>query len=153
VLVFKQRANDSASTNLPADPGSLFSGALATQNLPDLVYPNDGVLVPPNLGKLEFHFKPGAGAQLFELGFANQATDIKIYLFCTTPLNGGCTSLPDPTVWHWLAETNRGGTDPVQVTLRATDGKGGAVGTSNMLAISFSQDDIEGGIYYWKIGK
>ena len=56
---------------------------------PDLVYPNDGVLLPPNLGRLEFHFKPGAGNTLFELSFANPVTDVKVYLRCTA-LNGGC---------------------------------------------------------------
>src|SRR5262245_33860532 len=70
-LLFRQRGNDPASGNLPPDPGSKFGGTLDPGRAPDLVYPNDGVLVPPNLGKLEFHFHPGANNTLFELSFAN----------------------------------------------------------------------------------
>ena len=115
------------------------------------MYPNDGVLVPPNLGKLEIHFLPGTGNQLFELAFVSPYTDVKVYLGCSLPMNGGCIYQPDPTVWHWLAETNRGST-PVAVSLRATDGKGGPVASAGPISIAFSQDDINGGIYYWRIG-
>ena len=147
-LQMKQRYSDPGSTGLPTDPGSLFGGADTPALAAQLVYPNDGVLVPPNLGKLEIHWKPAAGTTLFAIGFHNAATDIEVYAGCTNPTNGGCIYLPDATVWHWIAETNRGGA-PLAVSLRATDGQGGGVGTSNTVALSFSRDDIHGGLYYW----
>ncbi len=33
--------------------------------------------------------------------------------------------------------------------MRGTDGSGGGVGTSGTTSVSFSQDDIQGGLYYW----
>jgi hypothetical protein len=147
-LTMKQRYNDPGATGLPADPGTQFGGSDTPSLAAQLVYPNDGVLVPPNLGKLEIHWKPAAGTSLFALGFTNGATDIVVYTICTNPTNGGCIYTPDAKVWHWIAETNRGAA-PVQVTVKATDGQGGGVGTSNGVAVSFSLDDINGGLYYW----
>ena len=147
-VLLQTSESDPASTGLPASPASLFNGPTSTANLPDLVYPNDGVLLPPNLGKLEIHFVPGSGNTVFELSFENAVTDIKIYMTCAMPLNGGCIYQPDATAWHWVAETNRGGA-PVTLKVRATDNAGSKVASSTTLNISFSQDDINGGIYYW----
>ena len=146
-LLLRQRTNDPGSSNLPPDPGSRFGGPNDPGRAPDLVYPNDGVLVPPNLGKLEFHFLPASGNTLFELSFTNSLTDVKIYLRCTT-LASGCLYQPDPIVWRWIAETNRG-SSPLFVSIKGTDENGTAVGTSGRLSLSFSKDNINGGLYYW----
>ncbi|HEX7701420.1 MAG TPA: hypothetical protein VF403_11870, partial [Kofleriaceae bacterium] len=94
-VMFKQTYNDPGSTGLPTDPGGLFNGTDTAARAPSLVYPNDNVLVPPNLGKLEFHFMPGAGNTLFQLSMKNATTDITVYLQCNLPMNGGCIYLPD----------------------------------------------------------
>ena len=53
---------------MPADPSALFAGTADTARAPKVVYPNDGVLVPPNLGKLELHWLRGsADNALFEI--------------------------------------------------------------------------------------
>jgi hypothetical protein len=114
-----------------------------------VVYPNDGVLLPPNLGRLEVHFLPGASNSLFEISFTNALTDIKVYTRCVLPMNGGCIYTPDATVWRWIAETNRGGADVV-VTTRGTDDAGTGVGTSSDIKLAFSFENLKGGIYYWK---
>ena len=44
-----------------------------------MVYPPDGVLIPPNLTMLEVQFTPPAGTTLFELSFVGPALDLKIY--------------------------------------------------------------------------
>jgi hypothetical protein len=145
-LTLAEQYNDPDS-GVPPNPGGLFNGP-PTGTAPQIVYPNDGVLVPPNLGRLEIHFLPGAGNTLFELSFANALTDVKVFLTCTFPLNGGCIYLPDPKVWAWIARTNRGGA-PLALTLKGTDATGSAVGTSTPVNVSFSYDDINGGLYYW----
>jgi hypothetical protein len=146
-VVMHQRVSDPGSTGLPADPAGHFGGAPDPARAPEIVYPNDAVLVPPNLGRLEIHFLPGAGNDLFELTFANDVTDVVVYLACALPMNGGCIYQPDPQVWKWIAETNRGG--DVRVSLRATAAAGGTVGASAGLSVAFSRDDIDGGLYYW----
>src|SRR5207248_1773546 len=72
IVVIQERVNDPQATGLPVDPGSAFGGAAGTGNKPDVVYPPDGVLLPPNLGKIEVHFMPGSGNQLFEISFEGQ---------------------------------------------------------------------------------
>jgi hypothetical protein len=146
-LQLRQRYSDPGST-LPASPSTLFGGGDSPGAAPELVYPNDGVLVPPNLGRLEFHVRPGPGNALYLLALHNDRTDIEVYFGCANPVASGCVYSPDATVWRWLAETNRGG-PPLTVTVRGTDGHGGAVGTSNGVALSVAQDDVAGGLYYW----
>lgn len=147
-LVLRQQWKDPAST-LPPNPGGVFGGApVNAARAPVLVYPNDGIIVPPNLGKLELHFRPGAGNTLFELSFKSSVVDLKIYLRCTTPLNGGCIYLPDPQAWAWIAESQRGG-DAVTWSIRGTDDTGTSVGTSSEMKLRFAPQDLTGGIYYW----
>ncbi len=147
-LVLSRTAIDPDSTGLPKDPATLFNGPADAARAPELLYPNDGVLLPPNLGKLEIHFYPKAGNTLFEMSFTNALTAVKVYQRCAHPLNGGCIYLPDPSVWRWLAATNRGG-EALTLTVRGTDDAGTAVGTSEPVHFSFSLDDINGGLYYW----
>lgn len=140
--------SDPSSTGLPTDPGPLFGGPADAARAPQLVYPNDGVVVPPNLGRLELHFRPGAGNTLFELTFESAVLKLVVYLRCTTPLNGGCIYMPDPQVWSWIAESHRG-TGPMTWHLRATNDTGTSVGSSTSFAMRFAPDDLTGGIYYW----
>ncbi|HZH02433.1 MAG TPA: hypothetical protein VEY30_01535, partial [Myxococcaceae bacterium] len=117
---------------------------------PELVYPNDGVLLPPNLNRLEIHFRPKVGTSLYQLTLANEVTDVKVHLACYRPAGvpEGCIYETDPAVWKAVAETNRGGA-PVTLTVKATDANGAEVGTSASLTFSFARDDLEGGLYYW----
>lgn len=148
-LVMKQRYSDPGATNLPPNPQQPFGGPVDVGRTPDVVYPNNGVLLPPNLSLLEVHFLPGASNTLFEITFENALTDIKVYTRCVLPMNNGCIYTPDANVWRWIADTNRGG-DPVTVRTRGTDDNGTGVGTSSDIALSFSFEDVKGGIYYWK---
>lgn len=150
-----QRTYTDPSSGLSGDPSTAFSGTQVATGavVPDIVYPNNGVMLPPNLSKLEIHFKPGTGNKLFELSFANAATDLKIYTRCnpvSTSAGSGCVYQPDSTVWRWLSETNRGG-PAVNIGLRAVDDSttGAQVGVSSTVAMSFAHDDVNGAIYYW----
>jgi len=149
VIRLRQRYVDPSAPALPADPEAPFGGPVDAGRAPDVVYPNDGVLLPPNLRLLEVHFRPGANNTLFEISFANDLTDVKVYTRCVVPMNGGCIYTPDPTVWQWLAETNRGG-DELTVRARGTDDAGSGVGTSSDIELAFSFENVKGGIYYWK---
>jgi hypothetical protein len=105
------------------------------------------VLLPPNLGRLEIHFRPGAGNSVFALSFKNDYTDITLYMTCGV-VGAGCVYQPSPTVWTWLAETNRG-RGPLAVTVRATDDAGTQVATGETMNLEFSLEDLRGAIYYW----
>ncbi|MFE8600420.1 hypothetical protein [Archangium violaceum] len=150
------------TTPLPANPDGRFNGAADASRKPQIVYPNHGVMVPPNLGQLEIHFLSGPSSNtLFELQFTNTITDVRVYLRCYlpsgfTPPSGavpsgqrGCIYTPAENVWKFLAESNRGGLQ-VRLIVRATDDTGsGTVGISDPISIQFARAEIKGALYYW----
>jgi hypothetical protein len=138
-----------------------FADAGATANAscnPTLVYPADGVLLPPNTNVIEVHFQPGSASApntQFELSFENSVTDVRIYTTCVgstpdqgMPINGGCAFELSQAEWDYVAQTNAGG-DPVTVKVRGIGCDNGNVGSSNTRQISFAQEPLAGTIYYW----
>src|SRR5262249_17197020 len=87
---------------------------------PHLAYPPDHGLLPPNMNVVEVQFLPGNGNAVFEIDFANSATDVRFETMCAAITNtrggksGGCAFRLDPTYWACVATHNRGG-DPVTV--------------------------------------
>jgi hypothetical protein len=128
---------------------------------PTLVYPPDGVLLPPNMNVLEVQWLPPAGASLFEVDFENAATDVRVETSCnpvaavrTTADGGtqysGCGLTLSQQEWNDIANTNRDG-DPLKVTVRATPPAGSCVTSSpQSVSVMFAKDDLTGGIYYWQ---
>lgn len=142
-VVLRRRVSDASA---PAEAATRFSGPVEPARAPEVVYPNDGALVPPNLGRLEVHFLPGAGNDLFELAFESDVADVRVYTACTQPTAGGCIYEPSADVWRWIAESNRGG-QPLAIRVRGTDGQ--AVGESAAVALGVAHEPILGGLYYW----
>jgi hypothetical protein len=141
-------------------PGA-FGNAGTTGNAmcnPTLVYPPDGILLPPNTNVIEVHFLPGSGPppnSQFEVSFENAVTDVRIYTTCvgSTPdqgmaLNGGCVFELSPAEWDYVAKTNADG-DPVTVKVRGLGCDGTNAGASSTRAISFGKEDLVGTLYYW----
>ena len=139
-------------TALPPMPEHLFGGPASASRAPQLVYPNDGVLLPPNLGRVEIHWLTGPSSNtLFEIAFTNAITDVRFYVRCERPAGvraDGCIYEPSGTLWSSIAETNRG-QGSVTLTIRGTDDSGTAVGTSNTLTLRFARDALMGTLYYW----
>lgn len=139
-------------TPIPAEPGALFTGTADDGRAPTLVYPNDGVVLPPNLGRIEVHFLRGPATNtLFEVAFTNAVTDVRFYTRCERPAgvrDDGCIFEPRGDDWIALAETNRGA-EPLMVSVRATDDEGSAFGASETQTLRFARDDLDGTIYYW----
>ncbi len=131
----------------PLDAATRFGGAEDPARAPVVVYPLDGVVVPPNLRELAVHFLPGAGNSLFELTLKNAVVDVTVYLTCM-PLGAGCAYVFDDPVWDAVAMPGRNGT-PVTLRLRGVDGAApGAVGISGTQTLSFTREDMLGGVYY-----
>ena len=66
----------------PADAATKFAGAVDPARKPSIVYPSDGVMVPPNMNEIEWHYQPGAGNDLFELGVKGSLLDLRVYFAC-----------------------------------------------------------------------
>jgi hypothetical protein len=134
-----------------ANAPNQFGGADAPNAKPTIVYPPDGVMMPPNVNSLEIHFVPGAGQTLFEVAFHAPTANLVVYTQCT-PLGAGCVYTPDQAFWNDLVSYARGA-QPVTYTIRGVNGGSpGAVGTSAPRSIVFSDQDILGGIYFWNTG-
>jgi hypothetical protein len=113
-----------------------------------LVYPADGLLVPPNMNRLEVHFVPAPGDTLFELALTSPKIALKAYFPCTA-VGGGCAYAMSKAVWHAVSDAARGG-DPVSFKIRGVNGQSpGAVSESPTRTISFGQENVTGGVYYW----
>jgi hypothetical protein len=128
----------------------------AMAQTPTILYPPDGTLVPPNMNVLETQFDRGQGNALYEIDYENAATDVRVETQCNPIADSkknatnGCAYDLSQQVWDWISATNRGG-DPVQVIVKATDTSGSCIATSTAhIAISFAQEDLNGGVYYWQ---
>lgn len=129
----------------PANAPGRFGGPEDARKAPELVYPPDGALIPPNLSELDFQFRPKE-ADLFEVRIVTDTLDLRIFTVCKA-LNGGCTFRPDETMWKLLSNAGRNRT--AQITLRGTTLAGGGVGRTSTTTLSFAREDMQGGIYYW----
>ncbi len=148
-LVMQATANDPNSPGLPSSPAQSFNGPPDTSHPLRLVYPYSGVVIPPNLSAMQFHFVPNPGENIFALVFQNSLTQSVVYFTCEQwALNGGCAFTPPTQFWSGLANTNRG-TGPMSVTVKGSSGPNTNVAVSAPISIQFAPDDILGAIYYW----
>lgn len=140
-----------ATPTIPANPQTLFQGTPTATLAPTLVYPNNGVMLPPNLRRLEIHWKPATGATLYEIGFAADTVDIRCYARCAADSTlfdpGSCAFELDSPTFGEIAESTRG-LGPLTLTVRATD-ELGHVGTSQAFSIEFAENRVDGTVYYW----
>lgn len=112
---------------------------------PELYYPNDGVLLPPNLGAVEVHFQR-RDTELYMVRFFTDLFEARVFTGCDRH-NGGCIYTPTDEVWAMLANTARGGQLQLEVT--ALDEDGSRKGTSSSISLQLAAVDVEGAMYYW----
>ncbi|GAB4203085.1 MAG: hypothetical protein OHK0013_16880 [Sandaracinaceae bacterium] len=131
------------------DAPSRFAGTPTGSRAPEVVYPDDGVMVPPNLGELEIHYMPN-GADLFELDFDAGALRMRVYFGCPERVGGGCIYTPDRSVWETLSAA-AAGQEPVTYRLRGVNAAG-EIGQSPERTLAVAEEPITGGLYYWNAG-
>jgi hypothetical protein len=144
-------ADPGMSSTVPTDASSLFTTTTNDMSRsPQLIYPNDGVLFPPNITGIEIHFTPGANNTLFEVSLSGTLTTVNAIVRCTMPtgITTGCIYLMDPGLWSTVANGNAG-LGKVSLVVRGTDDSGTSVGDSNTIQLQFSKDNIDGALYYW----
>ena len=149
--------------NYPDCPGCTFPapGAPACASSAPAIqirYPNNGVLVPPNMNSLSVQWTPFGGYSTYEVDFSNNVTDTRIITKCAAQTtdtsqppvaSGGCDVELSQTEWTLLANANRGAS-PVTITVRgSTDGKC-ATSSASSIKFAFASQDLLGVIYYWK---
>jgi TolB protein len=137
---------DIVTPSAPMNAPMLFGGPPSAASAPMLVYPLDHVVVPPNLSEMEFHYVPEGGT-VFELAFTTRGGSIRIYFGCPEAVTGGCIFTPDAATWNALALALRG-IGETSYVLRSVDAAGN-VGESAQQHITFAEQDVTGGLYFW----
>src|SRR5258706_656578 len=67
-------------TGVPPNADGLFGTATESANqAPVIAYPAEGILVPPNLGEFDVHWRNPQGNNLFEIKLQNQFVDLTNY--------------------------------------------------------------------------
>jgi hypothetical protein len=115
-----------------------------------LVYPPNGVLVPPNLVDLEIQWIPGAAQDTFEVSLTNAGTDIRVFTKCNTigKNKEGCGYIPDATAWKAIVLALKGD-DAAKVMVRGMGSDTSKAGKSNTRDLLIAEEEIKGGLYYW----
>lgn len=147
-----------ASPALPAQPGTRFIGAAAPERAPQIVYPNPGVLLPPNLKRLDVQWRRGAADNdLFEVSFVSAGATISYYTRCSSTPTGFVTGDLESTacafalrgdLYDTLAESNRG-TGTLTLRVRGANEASGAFGASASQTLEFAENRVDGAVYYW----
>lgn len=127
------------------DP-STFPEVTPAGPAPSWVYPLEGSVHPNNLSLLSLHFERATNEEeVFELSVGEGERNHRIYFPCLSVSGNGCTYKVPEDFWTEIASEFSGET--VNLSLR-----GGRPGTSSAVAsraISFSPDNVRGGLYYW----
>jgi hypothetical protein len=141
-----------ATPAIPSDPASVFTGTDTASLAPLLVYPNDGVLLPPNMNQIEVHFMPAkTSGALYEISLVGPFSEYRYYTRCHADpakfvANTCAFELPSETS-RVIAESNRGA-GPLQLSVRGSD-EHGKVGASAKASIEFTGESVNGAITYW----
>lgn len=131
---------------LPDDVRTQFGGAPAASGKPTLTYPLNGSLHAKNLARITFQWTQGSATNtVFRIEAT--ASDQKYALFVPCK-NAQCSYQLPTDEWLTLGK-EYGGKGPLTFRISGTDGKGGAVGTSEAVALQFSPEDVHGALYYW----
>jgi hypothetical protein len=138
--------SDILAPDAPADAPTHFTGTPDPANAPMFVYPDDGVMIPPNLERFELHFMPN-GSTLFRMDISTGPVDLHVYFGCSESVGGGCIFTPSHDAWGVISDAARG-QGPVSYTLTGTD-SAGRVGTSASRTIQVANEPVTGGVYYW----
>jgi len=135
----------SAAGTLPAafDTGTEVAPGDEPAAEPVLIYPSDETLLPVNLRRVRFAWRPGAST-LFALDFVGPSTSVRI-------VTAETSFSASEEEWEWIAAPNRGAT--LTVVLRGLDPAApGTVRRSAPRSLQLSEAPLDGTVYYWSTG-
>jgi hypothetical protein len=141
-------AEEKLMNGAPANANTMFGGSVDGSRAPQIVYPQDGVLMPPNVNTIDVQFSPGSGNDIFEVHFASDAVDVRFYTKCSS-VGSGCSLKLDMATFAPIAG-KAAGQEPISITVRGTDqASHQSFGESAPIALGIAENMMLGGIYYW----
>lgn len=145
-LTLRILAEDVLDPSAPVDAKDYFSGPGGGPS-PSLIYPFDGTMMAPNVLQVRIQWTPGTGQGVFRLTAAGPSYERSYYVGGNTCPAGKCTFNIDDKLWSLLSHNSLG--QEVKLTVAGSGLKGGPVGTSAPITVTFSPEDIRGGLYYF----
>ena len=153
-LTVRLAATLAPGVGVPSNADTLFARPLGTTSSrkPVIVYPSSGAMLPPNMGQLELHFKPGDTSDVFEITYQSASLTLKQRMQCasTAKIDSGCVASLDQTAFDYLAQSNRG-TGSVTVKVSGTNAADTQRFESDQIEIQFAESDVRGALYYWQV--
>jgi hypothetical protein len=127
---------------VPPNAPDLFGNATESGGGPSIAYPADDILVPPNLGEFDVHWRDSAGNDLFQISLQNQYVDFQIY----KTGSGSAFTTFSPSEWYALASSR----DTLSITVAGLKTAAPATkGTSPTQHAAVTNEIVAGGVYYW----
>ncbi len=135
--------------SLPANTPDLFTGPETSAFAPTVLYPNDNVSMPRNIGDFEIHWTGGT-LDIFEASLQTEYTDVRVYV----PGGNGVAAAGPKASWTQFsaAEWNAAvaAENAVRFQVRGVSrANPGMVYAAAPRMVHLSNEAMEGGIYYW----
>jgi hypothetical protein len=135
--------------SLPANTPELFAGQESSVFAPTMLYPNDGVSMPRNLGDFEIHWS-GSGLNVFEASLSTEYSDVRLYV----PGGNGLAAAGANASWTKFSvaewESAVAGASTVRFQVRGiSPSSPGMVHAAAPRVVHLSNEPMDGGIYYW----
>jgi hypothetical protein len=135
---------------LPPNTPDLFTGTEDPSRGSSVIYPPADVLVPRNLGDFEAHWVDALGNDVFELSLKTEFAHVRVFV---PGGNGLASTGPMPTFAAFLADewlSAVGLEQVVSFQVRSVQlANPGVVGTTGPRPVKLSNEQMEGGLYYW----
>ncbi|HSD90382.1 MAG TPA: hypothetical protein VLB44_22795 [Kofleriaceae bacterium] len=127
---------------VPAGASGMFDTAVETAGrAPQIAYPADSILVPPNLGEFEVHWRDTTN-NLFEISLHNAYVDLRIY----KAASGNSFTDYTPNEWFTLASPRQ----KLALTVAGLNTSNPTQkGTSSAQTVEVTNEIVQGGMYYW----
>jgi TolB protein len=133
---------------LDASVAQRFASASPSDDAPpQILYPEDGTLVPPNLIGVDVHYT-GREFDTFEVTFAQRGEPaVVVYVWCR-PVGSGCIFQPWTEVWQALAQHRSIGEYAISMRGLREDR---VSASSEPVTLELAQENIDGALYFWSI--
>lgn len=146
MLTLRVIAEDVLDPSAPTDAKDYFSGPGGGPP-PSVGYPWSGTMMAPNVLQLRIQWTAGTGQTVFRITASGPSYERSFYVGGNTCPGGRCNFAIDDKLWSLLSHNSLG--QDVTLTVAGSGSKGGQVGTSSPIALTFAPEDIRGGLYYF----
>ncbi len=144
-VIIDLHAPDIVDPSAPPNPSGWFANG-GGGPAPTWAYPFDNTMIPRNQPELNFQWNAAPGAGAYRLHFEGATYQRDVYLGPSVCSGSQCMYQLADADWADVTAGLAGG--DVTVSIDASAGATSPYGSA-MVKLSFSPEDVKGGVYYW----